>query len=149
VIDRIDNSQFKYNKGFGYLTFFGLLALFIFILIKTFQYTDASSTKIMTCFDGLLLMFLVIVAIKYFIPAITGKIALEINDNFILDNTRHQQINWADVKDLHLVDFRNSSGVEFILKNDQPSKMIRLQYIAGTDKEIFDALNNHFKWVKN
>ena len=145
----MQSTQLKYNKGFGFITFFGLLALFIFILIKTFQYTDTSNTKIMICFDGLLLLFLIVVAIKYFIPAITGKIALEINEDYILDNTRHQQIKWAAVKELHLVDFRNSSGVEIILKNDQPSKLIRLQYIAGADQEIFDVLNNYFARIKN
>jgi hypothetical protein len=141
--------QFKYNKGFGFITFFGLFALLIIFLIKTFQYQDVDAMKIVLCFDGGLFLFLIIVMVKFFIPVINRKIALEINKQGIIDNTRNQQIDWKNVKSLSLVSFRNSAGIEIELLNDNSPKLIRLQYIEGMNEETFNTINNYFKRVQS
>ena len=144
----METIQFKYNKGFGFTSFFGILALFIFILIKLFDYTEIADIKIMIAFEAIILVSLIIVGIKYFVPAITDKIALEINKEGIIDNTRHKQFDWGNIKFVRQVNFKNSSGIEIGLSDNNSTKLIRLQYIAGTDDEIFNAVDKYFKQLK-
>ncbi|MDP9077230.1 MAG: hypothetical protein M3O71_07410 [Bacteroidota bacterium] len=144
----METIQFKYNKGFGFISFFGILSLFIFNLIKSFNYTDIADIKIMIGFEAIMLLFLIIVGVKYFVPVITNKIALEINKEGIIDNTRHNQFYWGNIKFIRQVNLKNSSAIEIGLLDSNSTNLIRLQYIAGTDYEIFNAVENYFKHVK-
>lgn len=164
--------QFKYNKGFAYISGTGLLLLNLCLVIMTYKDTRLADVKgKLYLFDVALLIILIAFVVKFFIPAAKGQVALELNSEGIFDNVRHRHTNWDNVKDIQWQSFKNSAGMavylidkrSFIAAMSFLQKLlyysfswwyntpflIPFQYLAGDNKEIFEAVTAYFKRQKN
>ncbi|MGN6398918.1 MAG: hypothetical protein ACTHMD_00585, partial [Flavisolibacter sp.] len=111
-----DIIQFRYNKGFAYISGTGLLLLNLLLIIITYNDTRSADTKdILYLFDGALLLLLIAFVVKFFIPAIKKQIALELNTEGIFDNVRHRHSSWGNIKNIQWQSFTNSSGMAIYL----------------------------------
>ncbi|MBZ5858365.1 STM3941 family protein [Flavihumibacter profundi] len=164
-----DTIQLTYNKVFAYLTLSMLsIVLFIFV-IRTFQLSDPEEIAIMRYFDIFMIVLIIVVCIKYFIPAIKGQIALELNKDCLVDNIRNRKVYWSNVQNVRQVNFSRSfsSGIAIDLidkdafYSDQnmwqkllgrfsnfsynTPFIIPLQYISGDNTVIFETLKKYFE----
>jgi len=158
--------QFKYNKGFAYICGTGLLILFFIFLFSTFQSGDKDNLRIMGCFDFVFFLMLSYFGIKVFSPAVKGKIALELNNDEIVDIAGKRTVRWDNVQNVRQVNFKNADGIaidlvdkeEFTIDKNFVEKIrcflanffyntpmiIALQYISGSNAEILQAIQAYF-----
>jgi len=167
-----DNVQFRYNKSFTYSTAILLTILLSFLAFRTFQLGGAD-LLIMLSFDGFFALLILFIIVKYLVPAIKGKTALELNERSIIDLIRHRVINWDNVCSVRLITlygvFTPGIAIDLVDKKiffqekksfqrliakviDLSYKtpcVIPLQYISGDIKEIFSAVDLYFSRSKN
>ncbi len=166
-----DTIQFKYNKGFAYISGTGLLLLNLWLIIMTYNDTRPADIKDkLYLFDGALIIILIAFVVKLFIPAIKGQVALELNSEGIFDNVRHRYSSWDNVKDIKWQNFKNSSGMAIYLIDKSlfiydmsflqktlyytfgwwynTPFLILFQYIDGDNKEIFQTVTAYFERQK-
>ncbi|WP_147321950.1 hypothetical protein [Mucilaginibacter conchicola] len=88
-------------------------------------------------------IYLVRITIKYTIPAIKGKTALEINQTGIIDYARHFIIEWADITDLRLFYNRGMATIYFHFKDTEGVEdyiRTRLIWVSGDSREIYSII---------
>jgi hypothetical protein len=158
--------QFKYNKGFAYISGTALLVLFFIFLFRTFQFDDKENIRIMCYFDFGLFLMLIYFILKVLAPAIKGQIALELNNDEIVDIVSKRTVRWDNVQNIRQVNFKNSSGIaidlvdkeEFTIDKSFMQKVrcflansfyntpmiIALQYISGSNSEILQIMKDYF-----
>jgi len=98
--------------------------------------------------DLVFLGLLGFVLIKRLTPALQGKIALELNEQGIIDYTRNIVIEWSYVKDLDHEIGRNSSRIIIKLRHETEygsEVVIRQRWIKGKDRQMFDEVYNYFE----
>ena len=162
-----DLIQFPYNKSFAYSTVVLLSILFFIFLFRTFQFNDPRQVQVILFFDIFFFLLIGFVLLKYVIPAARGKIALELNENNIIDSVRHRVVNWENVQDVtytklwgtftagivvHLID-KNS----FLAEQNTFQKLlgrisglsyktpfvIPSQYLSGDSRQIFQTIKTY------
>lgn len=133
-----DNITYLYSRGNCVLySFFMLWAMFLTILF-------ASDGLI---FFGLIFFlevaFLIFITIKYSIPAIKGKVALEINQQGIIDYTRNIIVEWIDMSDLRMEEIKGIATIHLYFKVANKADdytRIRLQWVDGSALEIYGII---------
>jgi len=125
---------------FGAITWNNLLASYHYHLIL-------GILIIVTC-DLIFLSYLVFAFTKRLMPALQNKIALELNEQGITDYIRNIVIEWSYVQDLTHEYGRNSSKI--IVKLNAETEygtevVIRLRWVKGKDRKIFEAVYNYFR----
>ncbi len=101
--------------------------------------------------DLVFLGLLGFVLIKRLAPALQRKIALELNEQGIIDYTRNIVIEWSYIKDLDHEIGRNSSRIIIKLKHETEygsEVVLRQRWIKGKDREIFDEVYAYFEEIK-
>jgi hypothetical protein len=141
-----DNITYQYSKGS--CVFYSLLLLGFIIWIST-SVSDAvkSHDTDRVIFFGLIVfaqvVFLTIITIRYSIPAIRGRIALEINQQGIVDYTRNTLTEWADISDLRMAENKGDATIYLYFKrpdNSEDYKRIRLRWVKGDYLEIYGII---------
>jgi hypothetical protein len=167
-----DTIQWTYNKVFAYLALSILLILLLIFLFRTYQLFDPEQITVMRYADFLLAVLIVIILVKYFIPAIKGDIALELNKNCLVDKVRNVTVDWDNVQAVRLVTFSRSFtkgiAVDLIDKRAFMSQknswqkllgqmntfsfgtpvIIPLQYITGDNSKIVKTVQDYFEKTK-
>jgi hypothetical protein len=143
--------RFKYSINSALL---GILMPLVFgaitwnNLAASFQYHLMLGILIIITCDLIFLSYLVFVFAKRLLPAFQGKTALELNEQGITDYIRNIMIEWSDVRDLAHEYGRNSSKIIVKLKHETEygtEVVIRLRWIKGKDRKIFDEAYDYFK----
>jgi len=98
--------------------------------------------------DLVFLGLLGFVLVKRLVPALQGKIALELNEQGITDYTRNIVIEWSYIKNLDHEIGRNSSRIIIKLKHETEygsEVVIRQRWIKGKDREMFEEVYAWFE----
>jgi hypothetical protein len=165
--------QFRYNKLFASSTIILLCVLLGILVFRTSQFTG-EEFAILFCFDSVFALLILFVLIKYLIPGIRGKPALELNQHSIVDLVRNRSANWDNVCGVRLIRiwgvFTPGIAVDLIDKNvfwiertrfqkimgkisDASYKtpfIIPLQYISGDITHIFETVKDYsHRYKKN
>jgi hypothetical protein len=117
-------------------------------LVASYQYHVILGILIIVTCDLIFLSYLFFAFTKRFIPALQGKTALELNEQGITDYIRNIVIEWSYVQDLAHEYGRNASKIIVKLKHETEygtEVVIRLRWVKGKDREIFEAVYNYFK----
>ena len=146
--------RFRYSINSALL---GILLPLIFAAITynnlaaSYQYHLILGILIIVTCDLLFLSYLVFILIKRLIPALQSKTALELNEKGIVDCIRNILIEWSYVQDLAHEYGRNSSKIIVKLKHETEygsEVVIRLRWVKGKDRKIFDEAYAYFEEVK-
>jgi hypothetical protein len=158
--------SFAYNKLFSYTVTFGLSAILILFIIRSYQLEDPAQVSILKFIGLIFLLLLGIVISKFLIPSINQHSALELNELSLVDRVRNREVYWKNIKDIRLVSFRNGGAGICIDLTDKDSFtsnlnlgqkflgwvsnitygspfIIPLQYIAGSNKDIFETIQQY------
>jgi len=169
----MDVVQFRYNQSFAYSTIILLCILLGILVFRTSQFNGEDFT-ILFCFDSFFFLLVLLVLIKYLIPAIRKKTALELNEHSIVDLIRNRSANWDNVSGVRLIRIYRvltpGIAVDLIDKNlfwtertpiqkliskisDVSYKtpfIIPLQYISGDTAHIFETVKDYqHRYKKN
>lgn len=93
--------------------------------------------------DVAFIVMAVIVVVKYTIPAIQGRIALELNNEELVSYMRNISIPWNDIEDISLRTGKSSSSlyITFKVETDYGSYLrIPLQFVTGKDEDIYETV---------
>ena len=167
-----DIIQIRYNKSFAYSTTTLLSILFSFLAFRTFQ-LNGDDLWIMLSFDAFFALFILVVVIKYLVPAIRRRTALELNEHAIIDLVGHRVATWGNIRSIRLITLYGvltpGIAVELVDKEMFLQKLNRFQkplakiiqlsyktpfiiplhYISGDIKEIFTIVDNYLQRSKN
>jgi len=94
--------QFRYNVSFASSTMILLCLLLGILVFRTSQFTGEEFT-ILFWFDCVFALLILFVVIKYLIPGIRRKTALELNEQSIVDLVRNRTANWDNVGGVRLI----------------------------------------------
>jgi hypothetical protein len=160
--------QFGYNKWFAILAMSLFSILIIIFIVRIYQLNDPKQTKVLGYFIFFLSVLLFVAIYKYLIPFLNKRVALELNELYLIDNISNRTVNWDNIVNLNLIRFRNGSGgIAIYLKDKQQfisnlnffqklrswisnfsydtPLIIPLQYISGNNDEIFQTINEYFR----
>ena len=165
--------QFTYSRKFGYSTTF-LLSLLLFVMLyRLAELEDPRQIRIIQFFIAFLLVIVLVVVLKYLIPALKGKVAIELNDQGIVDNIRNATVHWKNIEQIRLVTFKQFYGrgiaidlisdkaylVDkgswrkiFLKMNDWSFRtplVIPLQFFTGDNSKIFETIESYFNKNRN
>jgi hypothetical protein len=149
----IETIEFPYSKNSAYL---GVLLPLVFfgITFNNLKYSFLGhyyvSVIIISIADLVFLSLFIFVLIKRLIPALRNEVALELNEEGVVDYLRNIVIEWSDVKDINLESGRNFSKMVIDLKEETEygtQIAISLRWIAGKDLEICQTTQAYFEEV--
>ena len=165
-----------YSKNFAFIASAILLGLVIFVsyfLIELIPQDNATNAVIgLSLMDTFCFFIIIYFVNKYFIPALNGLKAIELNSEGIVDNIGNNKINWNNVSNIRLViggstpfiaiDLKNNDALtsqtrnilkKLLYRNNiafyQTPALIATQYIKGSRMEIFNIILNYFQQIKN
>ncbi len=83
---------------------------------------------------------------KFFWPLLTGKIALELDEDKLQFFITDRKIYWKDIKDVSY-DILNHGGwaIIFSFENGSDNVNISTKYIKGSDQDIYDTIKQYFE----
>ncbi len=142
--------QYPYNKIASIIYTILVLGVLIFfptpLIIKGIG-THDNFVWILLLFALVWLSFLIYLVIKYLIPALQNKTALEINSIGITSHIKNVIIYWNDIEEIRLVGARSPwLYITFKWKTDHGDSInINLQYVKGDDQEICDTANGYLE----
>jgi hypothetical protein len=98
--------------------------------------------------DAIFLTFFIYIIFKRLIPALSNRVALELNEEGITDYQRNIVIEWVDVKDISQEFGRSFSKMIIDLKHETDygtQIAISLRWVAGKDSEICETTMAYFE----
>ena len=129
----------------------GIIILSIPHIIKFVYANDMTNWLLIITFDFLLLVILIYLIVKQLIPAIKGKVALEINSVGIISYVKNIEVLWKDIQEIDQVTGKTSSAIniKFKYKTDRGNHIrIGLGFIGGDDSEIYNTIISFFEKSK-
>jgi hypothetical protein len=94
---------------------------------------------------------LIYLIVKQLIPALKGKLALEINSGGIVSYVKNVEIVWKDIQEIDQVTGKTSSAIniKFKYKTDRGNHIrIGLGFIGGDDSEIYNTIISFYEKAK-
>jgi hypothetical protein len=135
--------KYPYSLSYSLASFFVMLVLMLLLLTNVM----GSNSKAGWIVYGLMVIVFVLISAlliaKRLIPAIQGKIALELNETCLVDYIRNITIDWKDIKEISLIRSRSSSIIRVNLKwvSDYGSEIaIPLRFVKGRDNDIYNEV---------
>lgn len=122
--------------------------LMLLLLINVIKANDTFTWAIYGVFASISVALVILLVVKRLIPALKGDVALELNEEGIIDYVRNIVINWQDIKDIDLQPGRSSSTivVEMQWESDYGQRIsISLRWIKGKDADIFETMRSYFE----
>ena len=129
----------------------GMIIMSIPHIIKFIYANDTTNWLLIIVFDFLLLIMLIYIIIKQLIPAIKGKIALEINSVGIISYVKNVEIEWKDIQEINTITGKTSSAIDIKFKweTDYGNQIrIGLGFIEGNDSKIYDTMISFFEKIQ-
>jgi hypothetical protein len=161
-----DRVQIKYNKGFAYITIIGLLG---FLIVTSL--IEVKDKRGILFGDAWIILLLLYCFYKIFLPMFNGRVAMELTDTGIYDYIRKQKATWENITEIRKVSCgKGSVGIAIVIAdtrefiNDKSFVrrllcyynnffyntpfIIPMQFLAGSDNEIIDVVQNYFECRK-
>lgn len=145
--------EFPYSKNYALLGV-GMPVVFFLITFNNLRASFAAgytlSWVIIGIADLIFLFLFLFILIKRLIPAFRNEVALELNDEGIIDYLRNIVIEWPDVKNIDMEMSRNSAKMVIDLKQETDygtQIAIPLRWIEGKDIEICETTQAYFEEV--
>ncbi len=116
-----DTVLIKYSKissWFGLIFIIGLIYMSYSSFIKFYQNNETINWILIVCFDSMLILFIYFLIIKYLIPGLTGKVAIELNNVGIIENIRKRQMTWDNISRIRLVYSKSNVFIAIDLIDD-------------------------------
>ena len=137
---------YQYSKGNCF--FYSCLLLILIYLLSTSLsnlFNNHGIDGIMEFGFFLLLpvAFFIRITKRYTIPAIKGKVALEINQQGVIDYARNFIIEWADISDFRMGKNKGDATLYFYFKLSngiEDFKITRLRWVDGDSLEIYGII---------
>lgn len=127
--------QFKYSKfwtSIFVISFLGIILISTSEFIRILQYDNAQYYSIFFIpFELLLVFSLYYVCRRYFIPAFKNSIALELNNNAIIDNINNKTFYWKNISDISYHQGKSGTHIviDFIDKSTISKKDTLIYYL--------------------
>jgi hypothetical protein len=137
---------YQYSKLSSYLWTAFLIGIVVWSvphLIKFVKANDVESYMLIMAFDAAFVVMALIVIIKYTIPAWQDRVALELNNEGLVNYLRNFSIPWDDIEDIELRTGKSSSAIYITLKvetNRGSHIRIPLGFVSGKDEDIYEAV---------
>ena len=129
----------------------GIILMSVPNLIKFIKTHDTTNWLLILSFDFFFLLLLVYIIFKQLVPALQGKIALEINQDGIISYVRNFDISWEDVQRIELKTGKSSSSlyITFKYETDHGRNLrISLGFVDGNESQIYDTVITYFEKSK-
>ena len=124
----------------------GMIGISIPNLIHFVNIQNSTNWELILVFDFAFAVMLLYMMVKQFIPAMQGKIALEINPIGIISYVKNINIEWKDIKDVDFRTGKSSSSlyITFKYETDRGDHVrIPLAFIAGNDSKIYNTVKEY------
>jgi hypothetical protein len=136
--------------------------------IKFYQNHETINWILIACSDMILILFILFLTIKYLIPGLTGRVAIELNDVGIIENIGKRQMTWDNISGIRLVYSKSNVSIaidliddslviyksksifqkplSFLAKTIYGTKiLISTQYIQGKNSDILKQIQTYYK----
>jgi len=143
-------TQYPYSLKFSMAAILLLIILMMLLLANTIAANTMFAWSIFGVFLAFFLFMVTMLITKRLIPALKGKVALQLDDEGISDYIRDISIEWIDIKEINLVRGRSASTMQIDLKfeSDYGSQiLIPLRWVKGKDDEIFETTLAYFEQI--
>jgi len=143
--------QYPYSKIYSVaisITFSICLGIAIKFLIECIRNNDILGISVATVMNLFFLSALTFIVIKYLLPAIKGKIALELNNEGLVSYVKNVVVPWNAISDMEYSIGKSTSSIYIYFKweTDQGSQIrIQLQWIKGNEGKIYDTVRSYFE----
>ena len=143
----MEYTRYKYSVSFSVATL-ALMLILMLLLLRNVLISATVLIWIIYVFCCVLFVsFATIIILKRLIPALKGKIALQLDDEGIGDYINDVSVDWKDIDDIELIRGRSASLMQVNLKfeSDRGSRIIiPLRWIKGKDNEIYEKTLEYF-----
>jgi hypothetical protein len=139
-MQQLKTQSFPYNPLVVWLgaIFFGGTILFILFL----------GTSVPEFEDGLYLLPFVIISVaflayfyyKYLAPILSGKIALQLDEEKLTFPITKRTIYWKNVADIRLENYKNLNTMYFTMLDGGKDIVISLNWIKGDNADLYNAI---------
>ena len=147
----MDKLSIPYSKvsAVWILLFLSFLSLFLFRAIRTLYFNNNKNWVILLFFEFILLSVFIWSLIKRIIPSLKGTIVLTISDEGICYYPDNITVKWPEITKIEMRNVR-SSFLSISLKNRTiGGVIIPLQWVAGTDKVVYEVVNEYWQHYKD
>jgi len=138
----------KFNSWFVVISLAAIIGVAVPFIISDAKSGDTGSALIILTGAGVIALILVFVINKYFIPALRGDIALEINVDGIISYLHNLEISWRDVENIEVRGGRTADVLYIYFKQETDYGdyvRIPLQWITGNDDDIYETAKAFWK----
>ena len=147
-----ETTQYKYSINFSIGTIVLMLLLMLLLLSNVIKANNMIAWILYGFFALMFISVILLLVIKRLIPALKGEIALELNDQCIVDYIRNATIDWNDIQEITLRRGRSASTMQVVIKweSDYGKQIsIPLRWIKGKDDAIYETVLGYFQQSKN
>jgi len=142
------NNKYLYSINFSIGTLLVILLWQLMLLSVTIKSNSFFGWVIFGVLSAGMIVMLYLIAAKRLFPALKGEIALELNEEVLIDYIRNVTINWKDINDIKLTKGRSAATLIINLKweSDYGQQIaIPLRWVKGKDTDIYDTALAYFE----
>jgi len=143
-----ETTRYPYSINFSVATIALMLILMLLLLSNVIR---ENSSIAWTVYGLCVLIFISLVTLlvaKRLVPALKSEIALELNEQGIVDYIRNVTIDWKDIESISLRRGRSASTMRVVIKweSDYGKEIsIPLRWIRGKDNDIYKNVQAYFE----
>lgn len=140
--------KYPYSLRFSIANIVLMLLLMAMLFTNVLQINRVLTWLIFSFFALIFVLMVALLIIKRLIPALKGRIALELRDDVLIDYIRNITINWTDIKAIERKRGRSASTLIIDLKweSDYGSQIaIPLRWVKGNDIEVYENVLMYFE----
>ena len=138
----------KFNAWFAVISLAAIIGVAVPYIISNAKAGDNGIALAILTVAGIAALMLVFVVNKYFIPALRGDIALEINVKGITSYLHDLSVAWRDVENIEVKGGRTADVLYIYFKQETDYGdyvRIPLQWITGNDDDIYETAKAFWK----
>lgn len=143
-----ESVKYPYSLKFSIANIVIMLLLMLMLFLNVMKTNTLVTWLIFAAFALIFIFMVSLLITKRLVPALKGKIALELNDDVLIDYIRNITINWTDIKAIKRLRGRSASTLIIDLKweSDYGSQIaVPLRWVKGKDTEIYDNVLAYFE----
>ncbi len=144
----IETTQYKYSINFSFGTIVLMLLLMLLLLSNVVKANTTVAWVLYGVFALMFISVIILLVITRLIPALKSEVALELNEQGIIDYIRNVTIDWKDIQEITLRRGRSASIMSVVIKWESDyGKEIRipLRWIKGKDDDIYNTVLYYFE----
>ena len=151
-------NRYPYSINFSLATIVLMLILMLLLLSNVLRANSAIAWTVYALCVLIFILLTTLMVTKRLVPALKGEIALELNEQGIVDYIRNVTIDWKDIESIHLRRGRSASTMRVVIKweSDYGKEIsIPLRWVKGKDGDIYKNVLSYFEfseteswWIK-